>query len=89
LSIPPTKYEVPIITVEKPAKIPKEVTTQLKGVVSGKMMARMKKEAVHCPLVEDDVTFLVCFACPSFLRRVKGVVHCAAVQPPPYYKHTK
>jgi hypothetical protein len=89
LSTPPTKYEVPIFAVEKPARIPREVTTQLKGVVSGKVMGRMKKEAVRCPVVNDEVTFLVCFTCPSFLRRVKGVVHCAGLNPPTYYKPSK
>ena len=86
MSVPPTKYEVPIYEVGTPAKVPKEVTSQLKGVVSGKMVGRMKKEAVKCPVVDDEVTFLVCFTCPSFLRRVKGVVHCAGLQPPTYYK---
>ncbi|MGA1975003.1 MAG: hypothetical protein ABSG92_05145 [Conexivisphaerales archaeon] len=89
MSVPPTKFEVPIYTVGAPAKVPKEVTAQLKGAVSGKMVSRMKKEAVRCPVVNDEVTFLVCFTCPSFLRRVKGVVHCAAVGPPTYYKPSK
>ena len=89
MAVPPTKYEVPIYDVEKPAKVPKEVTGQLKGAVSAKMIAGMKKEAVKCPVVDDEVTFLVCFTCPSFLRRVKGVVHCAGIQPPPYYKPSK
>lgn len=89
MTVPPTKYEVPIYGVDKPAKVPKEVTTELKGAVSGKMVARMKKEAVKCPVVNDEVTFLVCFTCPSFLRRVKGVVHCAGTQPPTHYKPHK
>jgi hypothetical protein len=89
LSVPPTKYEVPVLAVAKPAKVPKEVTSELKGVVSGKMISKMKKEAVHCPVVKDDVTFLVCFTCPSFLRRVKGVVHCAGTEPPAHYKPSK
>ncbi len=89
MSVPPTKFEVPIFNVEVPAKIPKEVTSELKGVVSGKMMSRMKKEAVKCPVVSDQVTFLVCFTCPSFLRRVKGTVHCAGLQPPTHYKPPK
>lgn len=89
MSVPPTKYEVPIFAVEKPAKVPKEVSSQLKGLVSGKMMGRMKKEAVKCPMVSGEVTFLVCFTCASYLRRVKGVVHCAGLQPPTYYKPSK
>jgi hypothetical protein len=89
MSVPPTKFHVDIYAKEQAVKVPKEVTTQLKGVVSGKMMGRMKKEAVKCPMVNDEVTFLVCFTCPSFLRRVKGVVHCAGIQPPIYYTPPK
>ena len=43
----------------------------------------MKKESVNCPVVNREVAFLVCFACPSFLRRVSGVVDCAGGQGPP------
>ncbi len=67
----------------KPKRIPKEVTIQLKGVASAKAIARMKKESVDCPVVKDEVGFLVCFACPSFVRRVTGEVHCAGGNGPP------
>ena len=43
----------------------------------------MKKESVDCPVVKEEVGFLVCFLCPSFLRRVTGEVHCAGGQGPP------
>lgn len=66
-----------------PRKVPKVVTAELKGVASGKQMGRMKKEAVNCPVVNDEVNFLVCFACPSFIRRVKGEVDCAGGNGPP------
>jgi hypothetical protein len=79
------RYMVDVYVSEKSRKVPKEVTSELKGALSGKMMSRMKKEAVRCPVVNDEVAFLVCFACPSFLRRVKGVVHCAGGDPPRYY----
>ncbi|HEY6283864.1 MAG TPA: hypothetical protein VIW22_08075 [Nitrososphaerales archaeon] len=46
-------------------------------------MSKMKKESVNCPVVNKEVAFLVCFACPSFLRRVKGVVDCAGGKGPP------
>ena len=72
-----TKFVVPVYDSPKPRKVPKAVNTELKGVASGKQMSRMKKESVDCPVVKSEVSFLVCFACPSFIRRVKGQVDCA------------
>jgi hypothetical protein len=77
------KYVVKVFESPKPKKIPKEVTTQLKGVASAKAVARMKKESVQCPVVNQEVGFLVCFACPSFVRRVTGEVNCAGGDGPP------
>ena len=78
-----TKFKVNIYPSAKPKKVPKAVSDQLKGAASGKAIARMKKESVDCPVVKKEVAFLVCFACPSFLRRVSGVVDCAGGQGPP------
>ncbi len=78
-----TKFKVNIYPSVKPKKVPKAVTDELKGTASGKAISRMKKESVNCPVVEKEVAFLVCFACPSFLRRVSGVVDCAGGQGPP------
>lgn len=70
------KYEVEVKMAEKAFRTPKEVTSEIKGVISRKMLSRMKKEYVDCPVEGKQVPFLICFVCPSFLRRVKGVVHC-------------
>ena len=78
-----TKFKVNIFPSQKPKKVPKAVSEALKGAASGKAIARMKKESVDCPVVKKEVAFLVCFACPSFLRRVTGVVDCAGGQGPP------
>ena len=78
-----TKYVVKVYQSPKPKKVPKVVSQELKGSAGAKAIARMKKESVDCPLVKTEVAFLVCFACPSFIRRVTGEVHCAGVQPPP------
>lgn len=78
-----TKFKVQVRQLDKGRKVPKVVSEQLKGVASGKMMSRMKKEAVDCPVTKKDLAFLVCFACPSFIRRVSGVVDCAGNQGPP------
>ena len=77
------KFVVKVKQADKPKRVPKAVTEQLKGVASGKAMARMKKESVDCPVINQEVGFLVCFACPSFIRRVTGEVHCAGGNGPP------
>ena len=78
-----TKFKVNIYPSQKPKKVPKVVTDELKGTASAKAISRMKKESVDCPVVQKEVAFLVCFACPSFLRRVEGVVDCAGGNGPP------
>lgn len=78
-----TKFKVKVDAATKPRKVPKVVSDELKGSAGAKAIARMKKESVDCPVVKKEVAFLVCFACPSFLRRVSGVVDCAGAQGPP------
>jgi len=78
-----TKYKVKVYASPKPKKVPKVVAGELKGSAGAKAIARMKKESVDCPLVKQEVAFLVCFACPSFIRRVTGEVDCAGTEPPP------
>jgi hypothetical protein len=78
-----TKFKVNVYQSPKPKKVPKAVSTELKGSAGAKAIARMKKESVDCPVVKSEVGFLICFTCPSFLRRVSGVVDCAGGQGPP------
>ena len=78
-----TKFKVNIYQSAKPKRVPKVVSEELKGGASPKAISRMKKESVDCPIVNKEVAFLVCFACPSFLRRVTGVVDCAGGSGPP------
>jgi hypothetical protein len=80
---PDAKFKVEVYDAPKPKKIPKVVSDELKGAASPKAISRMKKESVNCPMVKREVGFLVCFACPSFLRRVTGVVDCAGGNGPP------
>jgi len=72
-----TRYEVKVETAEKAFRVDNRVREVLKGAVSGKMMSRMRREYVECPVAGKRVPFLECFACVSFIRRVKGVIHCA------------
>lgn len=71
------KYSVKVEVAEKAFRVDKRVKGVLKGAVSAKMMRRMSREYVECPVAGKRVPFLECFACASFIRRVKGVVHCA------------
>lgn len=76
------KYEVEVKMAEKAFRVPKEITSEIKGVISRKMLSRMKKEYVDCPVEGRQVAFLICFVCPSFLRRVRGVIQCAGKEGP-------
>ena len=70
------KYSVEIIMPPKPIPSPKESLEAIKGGVKGKTLARMKKEAVDCPVKMKVVSFVECFTCPNFNRRVRGKVGC-------------
>jgi len=71
------KYELDIRITEKPFKIPKDKLSGYKGVISGRKIAYMKKEAVSCPVKGEAVPFLECYDCENFMRRMKGKVHCS------------
>ena len=75
-----TKFYVEVKQAQRSLKPDPAAVNILKSAVSGKMLSRMKKEYVSCPLINGDVPFLDCFACVSFIRRVKGVVHCAGIE---------
>jgi len=74
------KFLVEVRDSPKPLKVDPAAASVLKGAASGKMISRLKKEYVHCPVIVADAPFLECFACVSFIRRVKGVVHCAGIE---------
>lgn len=69
------KYELEVREVQKPVKIPDEVKDRLRGL-SPRLVSKMKKEVVDCPVLGREVPFLQCYFCPNFTRRVRGVVHC-------------
>ena len=70
------KYSVDIITPPKAIPTPKAALEAIKGAVKGKMLAKMKKEAVDCPVKMKTVSFVECFTCPNFNRRIRGKVGC-------------
>jgi hypothetical protein len=77
------KYLVDITTPPRAVPSSKESLEAIKGAVKGKMLARMKKEAVDCPVKLKVVSFVECFTCPNFNRRVKGKVGCRGLPIPP------
>ena len=77
---PETKFKVKVYDYpegEKPKRVSKEVTKSLKGVVSTKKIGKLKKQAIHCPVLNEERNFVECFSCKSFIRRVMGEVDCA------------
>jgi hypothetical protein len=70
------KYLVDIFMPPKAIPSPKETLEAIKGAVKGKMLAKMKKEAVDCPVKMKVVSFVECFTCQNFNRRVRGKVGC-------------
>lgn len=72
-----TKYIMEIKTLPKAKPVPKEKLEEIKGGIGKKMLGKMKKECVKCPILEKDVTFVECFICKNFLRRIKGKIECA------------
>ncbi len=70
------RYKVAVKISERPIKVPKERMGELKGVVKGVRLNRMKREAVECPVRRETIAFIECFTCDNFLRRVKGEVDC-------------
>jgi hypothetical protein len=77
------KYLVDVFTPPKTIPSPKESLETIKGAVKGKTLARMKKEAVDCPVKSKAVSFVECFTCPNFNRRVRGKVGCRGLPLPP------
>ena len=77
-SSPKVNHEIDINISEKRIKVPKEKIQALKGSVGGKTLAKMKKDCVVCPVTLTTISFVECFTCDNFVRRIKGKVHCAA-----------
>lgn len=73
---PEDKYLVDIFVPPKAIPSPKEALESIKDGVKGKMLAKMKKEAVDCPVKLKKVSFVECFTCPNFNARLRGKVRC-------------
>jgi hypothetical protein len=73
------KYTVEVVDAPRVIPASKESLEAIKGAVKGKALAKMKKEAVDCPVKGKMVSFVDCFTCPNFNRRVRGKVGCAGL----------
>jgi hypothetical protein len=76
------KYLVNVFTPRRAVPSSKESLQAIKGAVKGHVRARMENEAVDCPVKLKPVSFVECFTCPNFNRRIKGKVGCAGLPLP-------
>ncbi len=67
--------QVEVKKSQKSLKVPEEKLNELKGI-GNRLISSMKKEYVDCPVIKQQVPFIACYLCPSFIRRYKGVVYC-------------
>lgn len=70
------QYRVEVKTSQKALKVDQKIIESLRKSLSNKMIAKMKKEYVECPVASQTIPFLMCYNCVSFIRRVQGVVDC-------------
>ncbi|MCS7117796.1 MAG: hypothetical protein NZ957_03320 [Thaumarchaeota archaeon] len=71
-----TKFHVEVKVAPKALRIDRQLAEEMKGALSSKMISRMKREYVDCPVTGTQTPFLICYNCVSFIRRVSGVVQC-------------
>jgi len=70
------KYIVRVERAEKVVKIPRSVMKELRTYLKPSIIRRFKNDVVMCPVKKERVSFLLCYNCKNFIRRVRGEVHC-------------
>ncbi|MGC8569535.1 MAG: hypothetical protein ACP5LW_05985 [Nitrososphaeria archaeon] len=73
--------QVEVKKAQRALKVPDEKLNELKGI-GNRLISSMKKEYVECPVVKQQVPFIACYLCPSFVRRYRGVVYCKGEKGP-------
>jgi hypothetical protein len=68
--------EIKVIKLDKPLKVSKDLIEEAKVGLSKKMINNMRKEAIMCIKDNKQKSFIECYLCRYFVRRIKGVVHC-------------
>ncbi len=69
-------YRVDIHQGKQALKVDNKMVEQLKKTLSNKLITRMRREYVICPVARQEIPFLLCYNCVSFIRRVQGIVDC-------------
>ncbi len=70
------RYIVEVRQVNRSMRVPREVVEEIRRAVGRKMISRMRREVVECPVTGKTTPFLICFTCKNFIRRVMGKVYC-------------
>jgi hypothetical protein len=73
------KYTVDVLKVPNVIPFPSASLETISTGVRGTALQRMMKEAVDCPVKAKRVSFVECFGCSNFNRRIKGKVGCAGL----------
>ena len=68
--------EIKVIKLDKPLKVSRDLIEEAKVGLSKKMINNMRKEAIACIKDNKQKSFIECYLCKYFVRRIKGVVHC-------------
>jgi len=71
--------ELEVRALDRAPPVPKEALDTIKGLISGKKLAKMRREVVDCPVRGKPVSFIECFSCERFIRRIRGKVTCASL----------
>lgn len=74
------KYHVEVKTAGRALRVEQEIVESLKKSLSSKMISRMRREFVDCPVANREIPFLLCYNCVSFIRRVSGRVDCEGTE---------
>lgn len=72
---PVEEVRLEVKPLRRAMRVSRRVLEEVKEI-SPRILRKMRREAVDCPVKRKTVAFLECFTCPNFLRRFKGNVYC-------------
>lgn len=70
------RYEVPVKRLERAIRVKAAIKKKLEETLGKSTVRKLAKDAVDCPVLGKEVSFIICYSCPNFVRRYRGVVHC-------------
>lgn len=80
------KYEVEVVKLERALRVRRELKKKIEDMLGKSTVRKFAKDAVDCPVLGKRVSFIFCYACPNFVRRYRGVVHCRGDPLPPDFQ---